>query len=298
MTTFKMPENIPLEHPMVSRAIEQAQVKVEGFNFDSRKHLVDYDDVMNKQREIIYKFRREVLENTGTDETLKNDLLQKLDSEVENIVNLHTAGDYAEPDKEKIIEEFSDIIPFDGNSRKQLLMQLKSAGSKDDIAGILNKIVSDIYQQREKMVTPEVMRQIERWVSLQVIDSLWMDHLDAIDDLREGIGLRGYGQRDPLVEYKAEAYRMFEKLMVQIDYQIAHRIFKVQVGTDTSRPQPQKIIATPAGLDASSSLPGVQSSQVSPAGQKIGRNDPCPCGGTKSDGTPKKYKHCCYPKYG
>lgn len=291
MTTFKMPENIPLEHPMVSRAIEQAQVKVEGFNFDSRKHLVDYDDVMNKQREIVYKFRRKVLESGTRDDSLKSDLLEKLAGEVENIVNLHTADNYAEPDREKIIEEFADVIPFDANSRKELMAQIKSAGSKDEIAGILIKVVNDVYGQREKMVTPEVMRQIERWVSLQVIDSLWMDHLDAIDDLREGIGLRGYGQRDPLVEYKAEAYGMFEKLMGQIDYQIAHRIFKVHVGAEAPRPQPQKIITTPAGLDTSSSLPGVQAPQSTPSGQKLGRNDPCWCG------SGKKWKKCHYPNY-
>jgi len=135
------------------------------------------------------------------------------------------------------------------------------------------------------------MRQIEKWVYLSVIDSLWMDHLDAVDDLREGIGLRGYGQRDPLVEYKAEAFSMFEKLVSQIDYQVIHRIFKVQIsGEPPPMQKPQRIIATPAGGDLSSSKPGVQQPIIS--GKKIGRNDPCWCG------SGKKWKKCHYPELG
>ena len=291
MTAFKMPENIPLEHPMVSRAIEQAQIKVEGFNFDTRKHLVEYDDVMNKQREIIYAFRRKVLESGKTEE-LKNDILDKLSTEITNLVSLYFPQDYSAPDKEKISEEFMDIIPFDPGSQRQLLTQLKTQTNQEETTSFLIKLVTDIYNQRETKVTPESMRQIEKWVCLGVIDSLWMDHLDAIDDLREGIGLRGYGQRDPLVEYKGEAFKMFEKFMAQVDYQIVHRIFKVQMTEQPVMSKPQRIIATPAGIDTSSSKPGVQSPNTTLNGTKLGRNDPCWCG------SGKKFKKCHYPQYG
>jgi len=288
MTVFKMPEDIPLEHPMVSRSIEQSQVKVEGFNFDARKHLVEYDDVMNKQREIIYKLRKKVLEQKD-DVELKNETIDKINKEIENIVNIYAPEGYTEIEREKIVQDFISIIPFDPNSQKQVIKEIEKLKSKEEIIGFLEKLISDIYEQREKQITPEVTRQIEKWVYLSVIDSLWMDHLDAIDDLREGIGLRGYGQRDPLVEYKAEAFNMFEKLIAQIDYQVIHRIFKVQISKEPqSIPKPQKIITTPAGETSSENEKSVK--QVIKDKDRIGRNDPCWCG------SGKKWKRCHYPQ--
>ncbi|MBI5465650.1 preprotein translocase subunit SecA [Candidatus Gottesmanbacteria bacterium] len=275
MTTFKMPEDVPLEHPMVSRAIEQAQIKVEGFNFDARKHLVEYDDVLNKQREIIYRTRRKVLAGEG----IKEEILAKLDNEISNLVIMYFPEGYTKPELEQIIKEFATIVPFEENSQKQILAQISQFKTSQEIIEFLTKISHDLYQQREGKVGEEVARQIERWVSLSVIDTLWMDHLDAIDDLREGIGLRGYGQRDPLIEYKNEAYAMFERLLTSTDYEIVHRIFKVQV---VSQPQvqPQRTVTQ-------------QPSQSQPLKKKkIGRNDPCPCG------SGKKYKKCHYPEYG
>ncbi|MEK7532959.1 MAG: preprotein translocase subunit SecA, partial [Patescibacteria group bacterium] len=224
MDIFKLPEDVPLEHAMVSRALEQAQVKVEGFHFDNRKHLVEYDDVLNKHREIVYRRRRKILEG----ESQKDAILQKLDNEIANFVTVYSA-EAGQIDRQKIVAEFVSIIPFDPASQQQLVVQLEQLHTGADISEFLTKIASDMYTQRESQVSEEVMRQVERWVSLQVIDNLWMDHLDAIDDLREGIGLRGYGQRDPLVEYKNEAFSMFEQLLAGIDTDIAHRIFKVQV---------------------------------------------------------------------
>ncbi len=269
MTTFKMPEDVPLEHAMVSRAIEQAQIKVEGFNFDARKHLVEYDDVLNKQREIVYKLRRKVLNGEG----IKEEILAKVDSQISNLVAMLAPEGFSAKEQEAIIQEFVTIIPFEENSQKQLLTQISQLKGTQEITALLTKITHDLYEQREKQVGGEVARQIERWVALTVIDNLWMDHLDAIDDLREGIGLRGYGQRDPLVEYKNEAYGMFERLLSTIDFEIVHRIFKVQVtGQPSPQPQPQRPI--------NQSL------------NKPGRNDPCPCG------SGKKYKKCHYPQYG
>lgn len=224
MTFFKLPEDVPLEHSMVSKAIEQAQVKVEGFHFDSRKHLVEYDDVLNKQREIIYKRRRSVLEG----ESVKDKIVEALKKEITQIVAMY-AHEKGEVERDKIIQEFISIVPFDEVSQNQLVKQLEQMHVASEMEEFLNTLTKDLYGQREKQFTPEVMRQIERWVTLSTMDNLWMDHLDAIDDLREGIGLRGYAQRDPLVEYKNEAFAMFERLIGQIDYDVTRRIFRAQV---------------------------------------------------------------------
>ena len=224
MTFFNLPEDVPLEHGMVSKAIEQAQVKVEGFHFDSRKHLVEYDDVLNKQREIIYKRRRSIFEGGE----LKDKMLEMLARQITSIVFSYAPGK-GEIEREKIVTEFDSIVPFDAASQQQLTKQLEQMHTASEIEEFLQKLSQDLYEQREKQFTPEVMRQVERWVTLTTIDNLWMDHLDAIDDLREGIGLRGYAQRDPLVEYKNEAFSMFETLIAQIDNEISRRIFRAQV---------------------------------------------------------------------
>ncbi len=289
MTVFKLPEDVPLEHPMVSRAIEQAQVKVEGFNFDIRKNLVEYDDVMNRQREIVYDMRKKAL-----NATLKDDILIKVRKEIENVVIMYSAEGYTEGEREKIVDEFVSIIPFDPQSKEQITKQLMQQHLPEDITEFLSGVTREIYEQKEKQVGGDVMRQIERWVNLSVIDSMWMDHLDAIDDLRDGIGLRGYGQRDPLVEYKQEAFGMFEKLISTIDDEVVHRIFKVQVQLAPEQIEQMK-------KKEEERLNAAKSNQITPlrpsgsAGQansKPGRNDPCPCG------SGKKYKRCHYPQYG
>lgn len=306
MTIFKLPEDVPLEHPMVSRALEQAQTKVEGFHFDSRKHLVEYDDVLNKHREIIYRKRRKILEGVNQKELI----IKKIQDEIANVVLVYSQ-ESGEIDREKILMEFVSIIPFDEASQQQLLKQLQQLHASQDITELLSKIVSDVYTQREKQVTEEVARQLERWVSLQVIDKLWMDHLDAIDDLREGIGLRGYGQRDPLVEYKNEAFTMFEQLMGGIDREISHRIFKVHVHM-TPPPQavqkgiptkpdapvpeiPQETVISQAAKYMQTNSSSSAQSGHTPATNtdKVGRNDPCPCGAINpNNGKPYKYKKC------
>ena len=288
MTVFKLPEDVPLEHPMVSRALEQAQIKVEGFHFDNRKHLVEYDDVLTRQREIVYRRRRKILEG----DSQRDSLLQKFEAEISNVVAIYSVENAI--DREKIIAEFTSIIPFDPASQAQLVKQLEQLHTEVDITEFLTKVAGDVYAQREKQVGEEVARQIERWVSLQVIDNLWMDHLDAIDDLREGIGLRGYGQRDPLVEYKNEAFSMFERLVATIDSEIVHRIFKVQVQLAPNQAngsvqqaavpiiptetKPRKL-QTNASQQAQPKAPKVNSKTLS-------RNDPCPCG------SGLKYKKC------
>jgi len=317
MTRFNMPEDVPLQHGIVSRAIEQAQSKVEGFNFDIRKHLVEYDDVLNKQREIIYTRRRRVLE--GKDAViLKEDIINKINAAITTLVQMQIGQAFEDGKSvdEKIIDNFTTIIPFDEESKKQLTEQLRSFALDQEKIDFLSKVSKDIYEKREKEMDKDVMRQVERFVMLSTIDKLWMDHLDAVENLRQGIGLRGYGQREPLVEYKNEAFKMFEQLINGIDDEIVHRIFRIHVQqTPVVSHQHRNITMQAAGtasntagtfdnaadqnaeqhtnIDQRQSASGLAG--ISGTRKKLGRNDPCWCGATKPDGTPKKYKHCHYP---
>jgi len=287
MTRFNMPEDVPLAHPLVSRAIEHAQGKVEGFNFDARKHLVEYDDVLNKQRQIIYDRRKNVLlRSKDLDEKLKTEVLQKITNAITQIVMANDYPSLQDSVNEKIMQEFITIIPFDESSQKQLITQLTQLKSMEEKTGFLTKLAADLYSQREQQLGQEITRQIERFVTLSVIDNYWMDHLDAVDNLRQGIGLRGYGQRDPLVEYKNEAFKMFEQLLNSINDEIAHRIYKVQV--QQAPHEHQHVHAT-----ENTPVSEVSAGQVKNNGgskKKLGRNDPCWCG------SGKKWKKCHYPQ--
>ncbi|MBI2617244.1 preprotein translocase subunit SecA [Candidatus Gottesmanbacteria bacterium] len=290
MTFFKLPEDVPLEHAMVTRSIEQAQVKVEGFHFDTRKHLVEYDDVLNKQREIIYGLRKKIV----LGEDLKGIFLEKLEKQIQMITGIVAADAPSDEEREKLVTEFVSIIPFDQNSQKQLIVQLQQLKSSSEISDFFTKLTQDMYAQREKQLGTEVMRQVEKWVALSVVDNFWMDHLDSIDDLREGIGLRGYGHLNPLVEYKNEAFSMFERLISGIDYEIVHRIFKVQVQL-----APDQLAALQKEQTAmSESVKEQRQKEEKPLGssKKLGRNDPCWCGKTDANGKPVKWKRCHYPE--
>jgi len=309
MTRFNMEEDVPLEHGMVSRAIEQAQVKVEGFNFDMRKQVVEYDDVMNKQREIIYSLRKKALEasqqsaTAGEDKQviLKEEILKKIEAEISNLVAVYSPEGYSEPEYEKIILEFIEIVPFDNKSQEELKTQISKYKEREGIIGFLLKIVRDLYENREKTLGEEIARQIERYVYLSTIDHLWIDHLTAVDDLRDGIGLRGYAQRDPLVEYKKEAFEMFEKLIYQVDYEVVRKIFRVQVMAQqpaVSLGRATEGRGKGSGYTKTDDLPTTVGTQPVTS-HSVGRNDPCPCGAVDPQtGKPKKYKKCCYPKFG
>ena len=318
MTRFNMPEDVPLQHGIVSRAIEQAQSKVERFNFDIRKHLVEYDDVLNKQREIIYKRRRRILEaSSDSKETfLKDEIMEKIENAVLSLVNIDSqeflenarlpAGQGKSP-QESIIEDFTTIIPFDDASKKQLINQLMQFKGTPEKAEFLGNLAKDVYKTREEQMGQDLARQVERFVMLSVLDNLWIDHLDAVENLRQGIGLRGYGQRDPLVEYKNEAFAMFEKLIGAIDDEIVHRIYKIQVQQAPPQvPQHQHVVTQAAGdtsvseelrtreTSQRSTVNNQQStannqSQITNNKKKLGRNDPCWCG------SGKKYKKCHWP---
>ena len=326
MDFLKMPEDTPIEHGLVSKAIEGAQKKVEGHNFDIRKHTVEYDDVMNQQRQIIYETRKKVLETAESKGTyLKEEIIQKIEREISSVVTIYSEEGI---DAEKIIEEFSTIVPVDDDSKKQMEKQIASHSDSSEIINFLANLAKNFYEEREKQVGDEVARQMEVFVYLNTIDTLWIEHLDTMDDLRSGIGLRGYAQRDPLIEYKREGFELFEKLMVEIDYEIVHRIYKVAVQGQTpiAASDPIKIdqaveirpkvdisieqetaderLSSVSQIDQSVSgetkvtieREGIVTQQVygekgqltKPHG-KIGRNDPCYCG------SGKKYKRCHYP---
>ncbi len=327
MDFLKMDENVPVEHGLVSKAIEGAQRKVEGHNFDSRKYTVEYDDVMNQQRQIIYEIRKKVLEtanNKGLD--LKEEILQKIEVEITNLITI-----YAEEglDYDKIIEDFSTIVPVDEASKKQMVKQISNLDSAE-ATPFLIKLATQFYDEREKKVGSDFAREMEVFVYLNTIDTLWIEHLDTMDDLRSGINLRGYAQRDPLIEYKREGFELFEKLMLTIDYEIVHRIFRVAVGHNHQVVQPQRVeveetfpeievgVSNEAQelkqLSAGESLNEVleaeggvtrvtierggqvvdqqtygQAGQLTKEHGKLGRNDQCWCG------SGKKYKKCHYP---
>jgi len=309
MTKFNMPEDVPLTHQLVSKAIQNAQVKVEGHYFDSRKHVVEYDDVLNKQREIVYKLRRSIVLADKKTDVLKTDVTTRIDAAISSLVATATASGSFEDVENlnvNIIKEFITIVPFDEHSQTHLVDQLRQLHTEAERVEFLTTISRDVYNKREQEMTPEIMRTVERYVMLQVIDNLWMDHLDAIDNLREGVRLRGYAQKDPLVEYKNEAYKMFQQLMWSIDDQVVHRIYKIQVENSQHVHLPSggvslenAITNAPEGeMSEGAKKPKMRklaSSSVvagaTPIGElkKLGRNDLCHCG------SGKKYKKCHFP---
>ncbi|MFA6082606.1 MAG: preprotein translocase subunit SecA [Patescibacteria group bacterium] len=298
MTTLRLPADMPIENKMISRAIESAQKKVEGHNFDTRKHLVEYDDVMNKHREVIYKRRRRILHmNTAEAQNhyIKNQFLSTAEERIRATLNSYLETNQ---DLTKAKDEIQRIIGVD------------LAGTEANLDSILSQVKQQ-YDAREQRFGAEIMRQIEKAIYLRAIDTAWIDHLTAMDHLRDGIGLRGYGQYDPLVAYKQESYKMFQRLLQVIDSAALEMIFRVEVAQAAAQPKPEKVQLK--GADESDSGGGftkektlektkvqkLMSSEADrssnkPTGEskKVGRNDPCPCGAKKADGTPVKYKHC------
>ncbi|MEK9200476.1 MAG: preprotein translocase subunit SecA, partial [Patescibacteria group bacterium] len=300
MNFLKIPENEPIEHSMVSKAIEQAQVKVEGFNFDARKNVVEYDDVMNKQREVIYKLRQKVLH----DEVTESEVTDRLTSQMSNLVKIYAPNGVVESEVLPIVNSLADIIPFDDASRIGLEEQFKKYGTAGEIKSLTDQIIRDALAQRKTMLGEQVWREVIRYAYLSSIDNLWVEHLSSIDNLRSGIGLRSYGQRDPLVEYKGEAFSMFERLVTQIESEFAKRLFRIQPGVpQTQEPVLQRaveikpdfalpeqegtaVVKKSAGdkqvaSEFLSAFSGLQKGSVENKHKKLGRNDPCHCGSGK-----------------
>ena len=315
MTRFNMPEDVPLTHSLVTKAIENAQIKVERFYFDNRKYVVEYDDVLNKQREIVYGRRRKVLQAVKDPQTLREDIINKITNALHIIVSLADAESNAtgQPVNEKIVSNLTTIINFDEPSRQQIFKQMEQFPSIEQKTTFLSNLAKDIYFKRVETFGSELATKIEQLVVMGVIDSFWMNHLDVMDNLRQGIQLRGYAQRDPLVEYKNEGYRLFEKLIASIDDEIVHRIYWTQVQTaeDNSHQHvhigkaQSQILVGNGKLDMVSSEIGANANnQVKEKGsgshiepetkgiltKKLSRNDPCWCG------SGKKWKLCHYPQ--
>jgi preprotein translocase subunit SecA len=271
-----MDEDTPLENKWVNRAIEAAQVKVEGYHFDIRKHLVDYDDVVNKHRELIYEERKKIL--SGFD--LKSNILSMVKDELQILVDTHTAGGYGDGwDVEALVGELATIFPLPQGLNPETLSQMGSQEIKDQ----LTEHAESLYEQKEKDVGADNMRILERLLMLRIIDSLWVEHLTAMEHMRQGIGLQATAQRDPLVAYKREGHSMFQNLLAAIQHDMAHVIYRANIVKRGETPPGQ---AAPAPIQAQAGGDGSKK-RLKVAGKKVGRNDPCPCG------SGKKYKHCC-----
>ncbi len=305
MGRFNMPEDVPLTHPLVSKVIEQIQVKVEGFHFDARKNLVEYDDVINKQRQIVYHLRDQILLNQKDNSSKNHELVFKyLENQINNLININTSYENGKIDYEKATLEFMEILPMNSSFRSQLIKDLQK---NDNPSETLIKILEDQWQSRVKMFGQDIADSILAYSVISTLDPLWVEHLTALDDLRDGVRLRGYAQKDPLVEYRKEGFEMFQHLMNQFEYNLSRKIFRLEpVSPQTVTPS-NVIEGRGSTLenqpDANNSnnnneLNNNEPVELPPLPQPIkkdqivGRNDLCPCG------SGKKYKKCCYPKFG
>ncbi|MBI4587644.1 MAG: preprotein translocase subunit SecA [Candidatus Rokubacteria bacterium] len=288
MDKLGMEEGEPIEHKLVTRAIATAQKRVETHNFEIRKHLLEYDDVMNKQREVIYGMRREILEGESQEETI-----QEWQEELTTgLLDLYASAESHPEDwdlgglNEALHRQFDFRLPAEAQSRE--------VASREGVEEIVRQAVEARYNAREQELGAEGMRNLERVVMLQVIDTQWKDHLLSMDHLKEGIGLRGYGQRDPLTEYKREAFELFQETVERVKSTVVEWLFKVQLVREPApevRRSPWAEARESRGGNAeafSPARPAVRNA----SGQKVGRNDPCPCG------SGKKYKKCCLLKAG
>jgi len=264
-------DDTPIEHSMISKAIENAQTKVEGHNFDIRKHVVEYDDVMNRQREVIYARRRAILE--GDD--MRDRVIETIHNQIEMLVDVNWPDERsAVPDFEEMLSAYRGIVP----TTKLTVADLEPL-DREDVIDLLCEDADARYAEKEAAIGHDLMRRIERALMLNVIDRLWREHLTQMDDMRQGVGLQAYAQRDPLVTYKKQGFEMFEALLRNIEYDIAHQIFSVNVER-----RPIQRLAQPVMTNA----PTEKAGQAADGRKmkKVGRNDPCPCG------SGKKYKHC------
>ncbi|MHB8516605.1 MAG: preprotein translocase subunit SecA [Dehalococcoidia bacterium] len=313
MARLGMEEDMPIESGWVSKAIETAQTKVEGHNFDIRKNVVDYDDVMNTQRDVIYKERRKILE--GAD--LKSNILDMVRGELTAIVGTHLPSDNAAGwDLDAMLAEVNSVVRLSDEFTPDALIDM----TPDAVLEAIIAFAVDAYEDKDEEIGSEIMRQLERLVMLRSIDTLWVEHLTAMDDMRQGIGLQAYGQSDPLVAYKREAHDMWDQLLANIQNQIARSIFHVELTVQAPPPPPPVMVTSGPSLDgdgaaaangstydaertqrAVAAATGVKAppqnlrtnqpldstgGRTAVATKKPGRNEPCPCG------SGKKYKKC------
>ena len=296
MDRLGMEEGEPIEHKLVTRAIATAQKRVENHNFEIRKHLLEYDDVMNKQREIVYGMRRQILDGANQTDTIAEWIEDLVPVTLDSF-----AGPAVHPEEwdlaglnEALFQQFDVRIPASA---------YQEVTSRDGLNELVLDAVKSRYVDRERELGEELMRALERHEMLIVIDTQWKDHLLSIDHLKEGIGLRGYGQRDPLTEYKKEAFDLFQDMAERVKAAVVERLFKVQVVREAPMAMPT-LTARADTQESRGEMPSVggEAPRAAPlgapprpaprtaTGDKVGRNDPCPCG------SGKKYKKCCYLK--
>ncbi len=283
MGSLGMEEGEPIEHRLVTRAITTAQKRVETHNFEIRKHLLEYDDVMNKQREVIYGMRREVLEGASQEETV----IEWLEALLDGILDPYAPRD-AHP-------EDWDLTGLSEALHRQFELKLPpeipaEVASHQGLRELLWDAVERHYRRREAELGQDAMRHLERVVMLQVLDTQWKDHLLSMDHLKEGIGLRGYGQRDPLTEYKREAFDLFTEMVERVKAQVVEWLFKVQLVREAAPEMRNPWAEAIESRGEAQGQPAQARAAPRAAGQKVGRNDPCPCG------SGKKYKKCCLGK--
>lgn len=274
MDRLGMDDNQPIESKMVTKAVEAAQKRVEGNNFDARKQLLQYDDVMNQQREIIYKQRDEVLES----ENLRSVVENMIKSVIERIVRLHTSDEITEDWDLQAIADYMNANFFHPGFIAEDDIYGKDP---EEIVEFLYEKAIEKYDEKEQQFEPERMREFERVVVLRAVDSKWMDHIDAMDQLRQGIHLRAYGQNDPLREYQLEGFQMFEAMIEAIEEEVARYIMKAEIQQNLKR----EAVAVGQAVNPKEESEKPKRRPVRRA-QMVGRNDPCPCG------SGKKYKHC------
>ena len=280
--TLGADENMPIESRIISNAVENAQKKVEGRNFSIRKNVLKYDDVMNAQREIIYKQRREVLDG----ENIHDSIINMIGFVADNIPTMFVEGQTGELNIESLNTEIINVFGID---MLDYIKQNKNDAEK--IAEQLKKLALEIYSKKEEEITSEQMRELERVVMLKVVDEKWMNHIDSMDELKNGIGLRAYGQKDPVVQYRLEGFDMFDEMINDIKFDVTKILMHIRQQGEVKRQETVKI--TGEALEAIHSVDGGSKigtdvdRTVRNEGPKVGRNDPCPCG------SGKKYKNCC-----
>jgi preprotein translocase subunit SecA len=283
MGRLGMEQGEPIEHGLVTRAIENAQKKVEAHNFDIRKHLLEYDDVLNKQREVIYSKRREFLRGEG----LKEEVLD-MTAELADGIAARYANKELHP-SEWDLPALSEGFHHQFNLRLDFKMDEIDGLGPEGLSDLARERVIAAYEDKERRFGAPMLRQLEKVILLQTIDTLWKDHLLNMDHLKEGIGLRGYGQKNPLQEYQKEGYDLFEDMNHRVQEDVVQKLFTVELARESAaqqiqveQPRPQRMILS-HGNDPIAAHPSSPQKRES---EKVGRNDPCPCG------SGKKYKRC------
>jgi preprotein translocase subunit SecA len=270
-----MDENTPIENRLVSRSIEGAQTRVEGYHFDMRKHLVEYDDVVNKHRELIYQERRKIL--GGAD--LKTNILSMVENEVKGAVAARIADQHGiDWDIPGLLADVAAVVPLPPSLTAGTLAEM----SPKQIEGKLTELSEALYEEREKEMGADNMRVVERIVMLRTVDRLWIEHLTAMEHMRLQAGWQTLRQTRSVDAYKSEGYRQFQTLLDTIQHDVAHTIYHVEIKKREAPGQEPSPMAQAAGRAGDSAK-----QKVATGSKKIGRNAPCPCG------SGKKYKHCC-----